>query len=115
MGFEDDEVDPDAATVMPAGRREDAGGAQGPKVAVRAGDEVRAAVLTAVSLTGELTVLADGSFPVDTPVVVRTKGKLKDPAESDGVVIWTRSQGPSVALGIALKDNDTRVWDRLLG
>jgi hypothetical protein len=109
----DPEVDPDAATVMPAGRREDAATGPGAKVVIVANGARIDAKLVSVSGREVVVHAAKNTLAVDAEVTLTTMGGK--PA-SRATVVWTRSQGSSIAVGLALPDDGAaRAWSALVG
>lgn len=104
-------VDPDADTVLPAGRREDAAMAgTGIAVVLESGGARLDAELVSVA-GGVVVVVAARGLPVDTEVRA-TCGDLA----ADARVVWTRSQGPSVAVGLLFSPPSAAdAWTALLG
>ena len=110
----DDDVDPDAETVMPAARREEPGTGTGTAVAIEAAGERLDGVLQSAS-ADEVVVRAARPLPVDSVVTLRCRSGGRQ-LTAQGKVVWTRSQGASVAIGVAFdKAAVAREWADLLG
>lgn len=105
------EVDPeDAETIAPAAGRDDGLGTDGAEITVSA--EGRSLTGRVISVSAiEVVVRLPGSFAMDTEVSCRA-GDL----EATALVVWTRSQGPSVVSGLAFVDAaDGGAWEQALG
>jgi hypothetical protein len=108
----DPEVDPDAATVMPAGRREEPGDS-GVKVNIHASGARIDGKL--VSVTGREVVVQAGRNDLAVDAEVMLTGPAGKPS-GRATVVWTRSQGSSVAVGLAVPDDRTAAaWSKLVG
>ncbi|HHO53628.1 MAG TPA: hypothetical protein ENK18_22840 [Deltaproteobacteria bacterium] len=112
MGLGDNEVDPNATTVAAPTQRQVVP-PKGPKVILTAGDIIKEGVLSAVS-EEEISITTDSGLPLDTQVTIRSKDADPEPVLSDGIVIWTRSEGPRITLGLRLSGGDLSAWATLL-
>lgn len=107
------EVDPDAATVMPSDRREEVARLGGVKVVIGAGPTRVEAHL--VSVNGREVVVQTPTNELAVDAEVMLAAATGRPA-SRATVVWTRWQGSSASVGLALPDDAVaRAWRQLAG
>lgn len=105
--------DPDAETVMPAGRREEPHGTGLPVRLVCEGHD-HLGTITSVS-TSQVVVRATALLPIDASVSMSAKSEGTD-LTAEARVIWSRSQGPMTSIGLVFADPAMGVrWEKLIG